>query len=173
LGSNGSVIPIFKEQIQKGGPLTVTHPDITRYFMTIPEACELVIEAGVMGQGGEIFIFDMGKPMKIYDLAKKMVMLSGKELNKDIEIVFTGLRDGEKLYEELLNDKENTILTHHEKIMKAKVSEYQYDEICRNLDLLEDFIHDRNEHKMVTLMKEIVPEYKSNYSRFQVLDVAP
>jgi FlaA1/EpsC-like NDP-sugar epimerase len=173
LGSNGSVIPIFKEQIQKGGPLTVTHPDITRYFMTIPEACELVIEAGVMGQGGEIFIFDMGKPMKIYDLAKKMVMLSGKELNKDIEIVFTGLRDGEKLYEELLNDKENTIPTHHEKIMKAKVSEYQYDEICRNLDLLEDFIHDRNEHKMVTLMKEIVPEYKSNYSRFQVLDVAP
>jgi FlaA1/EpsC-like NDP-sugar epimerase len=136
LGSNGSVIPIFKEQLKKGGPITVTHPEITRFFMTIPEACELVIEASVMGQGGEIFIFDMGKPVKIYDLAKKMVMLSGKELNKDIEIVFTGLRDGEKLYEELLNDQENTIPTHNEKILKAKVSEYHFDEVCRNLDLL-------------------------------------
>jgi FlaA1/EpsC-like NDP-sugar epimerase len=171
LGSNGSVIPIFKEQIKKGGPITVTHPEITRFFMTIPEACELVIEAGVMGHGGEIFIFDMGKPIKIYDLARKMVMLSGKELNKDIEIVFTGLRDGEKLYEELLNDQENTIPTHNEKILKAKVSECAYDEVCRNLDLLEDFIDDKNEHKMVTLMKEIVPEYKSNYSRFEVLDL--
>lgn len=171
LGSNGSVIPVFKDQIRKGGPITVTHPEITRFFMTIPEACELVIEAGVMGQGGEIFIFDMGKPVKIYDLAKKMVMLSGKELNKDIEIVFTGLRDGEKLYEELLNDQENTIPTHNDKILKAKVSEYFYDEVCRNLDLLEDFINDRNEHKMVTLMKEMVPEYKSNYSRFEVLDI--
>jgi FlaA1/EpsC-like NDP-sugar epimerase len=170
LGSNGSVIPIFKEQIKNGGPITVTHPEITRFFMTIPEACELVIEAGVMGRGGEIFIFDMGKPIKIYDLARKMVMLSGKELNKDIEIVFTGLRDGEKLYEELLNDQENTIPTHNEKILKAKVSEYQYHEVCQNLDLLEDFITDKNEHKMVTLMKEIVPEYKSNYSRFEVLD---
>lgn len=170
LGSNGSVIPIFKEQIRNGGPITVTHPEITRFFMTIPEACELVIEAGVMGRGGEIFIFDMGKPVKIYDLAKKMVMLSGKELNKDIEIVFTGLRDGEKLYEELLNDQENTIPTHHNKILKAKVSEYAYDEVCRNLGLLEDLIHDNNEHKMVALMKEIVPEYKSNYSRFEVLD---
>jgi FlaA1/EpsC-like NDP-sugar epimerase len=171
LGSNGSVIPIFKEQLQKGGPITVTHPEITRFFMTIPEACELVIEAGVMGQGGEIFIFDMGKPVKIYDLARKMIMLSGKELNKDVEIVFTGLRDGEKLYEELLNDQENTIPTHNEKILKAKVSEYAYDEVCRNLDLLDDFINDRNELKMVTLMKEIVPEYKSNYSRFEVLDI--
>jgi len=130
-----------------------------------------VIEASVMGKGGEIFIFDMGKPLKIYDLAKKMVMLSGKELNKDIEIVFTGLRDGEKLYEELLNDQENTIPTHNEKILKAKVSEYMFDEVCRNLDLLEDFINDKNEHKMVTLMKEIVPEYKSNYSRFEILDL--
>lgn len=171
LGSNGSVIPIFKEQIRGGGPITVTHPEITRFFMTIPEACELVIEANVMGRGGEIFIFDMGKPVKIYDLAKKMVMLSGKELNKDIEIVFTGLRDGEKLYEELLNDQENTIPTHNEKILIAKVSEYAYDEVCRNLDLLEDFINDKNELKMVTLMKEIVPEYKSNYSRFEALDV--
>lgn len=170
LGSNGSVIPVFTDQIKRGGPITVTHPEITRFFMTIPEACELVIEAGVMGRGGEIFIFDMGKPIKIYDLARKMVMLSGKELNKDIEIVFTGLRDGEKLYEELLNDQENTIPTHNEKIMKAKVSEYAYDEVCRNLDLLEEFIDDKNEHKMVTLMKEIVPEYKSNFSRFEVLD---
>lgn len=171
LGSNGSVIPIFREQIRKGGPITVTHPEITRYFMTIPEACELVIEAGVMGYGGEIFIFDMGKPVKVYDLAKRMIMLSGKTIGKDIEIVFTGLRDGEKLYEELLNTSENTIVTHHEKILKAKVSEYQYDEIVRYLDLLEELIHDRNELKMVALMKEIVPEYKSNYSKFEVLDV--
>ncbi|WP_276373556.1 nucleoside-diphosphate sugar epimerase/dehydratase [Chryseolinea sp. H1M3-3] len=171
LGSNGSVIPIFKEQILKGGPITVTHPDITRFFMTIPEACELVIEAGSMGQGGEIFLFDMGKPVKIYDLAKKTIMLSGKELGKDIEIVFTGLRDGEKLYEELLNDQENTIPTHHEKILKAMVSEYEYHEVCQNLNLLEDLIVDKNELKMVALMKEIVPEFKSNYSRFEVLDV--
>ena len=173
LGSNGSVIPIFKEQILKGGPVTVTHPEITRFFMTIPEACELVIEAGCVGQGGEIFIFDMGKPVKIYDLAKKTIMLSGKELGKDIEIVFTGLRDGEKLYEELLNDHENTLATHHEKILKAQVSEYLYEHVCQHLDLLEDMIEDRNELKMVALMKEIVPEFKSNYSRFEVLDTQP
>lgn len=171
LGSNGSVIPIFKDQILKGGPVTVTHPEITRFFMTIPEACELVIEAGSMGQGGEIFLFDMGKPVKIYDLAKKTIMLSGKELGKDIDIVFTGLRDGEKLYEELLNDQENTIPTHHEKILKAMVSEYEYNEVCQNLNLLEDLLTDRNELKMVALMKEIVPEFKSNYSRFEILDV--
>ena len=171
LGSNGSVIPIFKDQIIKGGPVTVTHPEITRFFMTIPEACELVIEAGSMGQGGEIFLFDMGKPVKIYDLAKKTILLSGKVLGKDIEIVFTGLRDGEKLYEELLNDKENTIPTHHEKILKAMVSEYEYNEVCQDLNLLEDLIADKNELKMVALMKEIVPEFKSNYSRFEVLDV--
>lgn len=171
LGSNGSVIPIFKDQILKGGPVTVTHPEITRFFMTIPEACELVIEAGSMGQGGEIFLFDMGKPVKIYDLAKKTIQLSGKELGKDIEIVFTGLRDGEKLYEELLNDQENTIATHHEKILKAMVSEYEYNDVCQNLNLLEDLIADKNELKMVALMKEIVPEFKSNYSRFEVLDV--
>lgn len=170
LGSNGSVIPIFKEQILKGGPVTVTHPEITRFFMTIPEACELVIEAGSMGQGGEIFIFDMGKPVKIYDLAKKTILLSGKELGKDIEIVFTGLRDGEKLYEELLNDQENTLPTHHEKILKAHVSEYMFDMVCQHLNLLEDLMTDRNELKMVALMKEIVPEFKSNYSRFEVLD---
>jgi FlaA1/EpsC-like NDP-sugar epimerase len=171
LGSNGSVIPVFREQIMKGGPITVTHPEITRYFMTIPEACELVIEAGVMGHGGEIFIFDMGKPVKIFDLAKRMIELSGKTLNKDVDIVFTGLREGEKLYEELLKDSENTIPTHHEKILKAKVSQYMFDEIVQNLGLLEDLIHDRNELKMVALMKEIVPEYKSNYSKFEVLDV--
>jgi FlaA1/EpsC-like NDP-sugar epimerase len=171
LGSNGSVIPIFREQIMKGGPLTVTHPEITRYFMTIPEACELVIEAAVMGHGGEIFIFDMGKPIKIFDLAKRMIELSGKTLYKDVDIVFTGLRDGEKLYEELLSNSENTIPTHHEKILKAKVSQYMYDEIVPSLELLEDLIHDRNELKMVALMKEIVPEYKSNYSKFEVLDV--
>jgi FlaA1/EpsC-like NDP-sugar epimerase len=170
LGSNGSVIPIFKQQIENGGPITVTHPEITRYFMTIPEACQLVIEAGVMGLGGEIFIFDMGKPIKIYDLARKMLMLSGKEIGKDIEVVFTGLRDGEKLFEELLNNKENTIPTHHEKILKAKVAAYPFEEITKYLDLLSDLIGDKNELKMVTLMKEIVPEFKSNYSRFEVLD---
>lgn len=170
LGSNGSVIPLFKRQIEEGGPLTVTHPEITRYFMTIPEACQLVIEAGIMGNGGEIFIFDMGKPIRIYDLAKKMIMLSGKEMGKDLDIVFTGLRDGEKLYEELLSNKENTIPTHHHKILKAKVNEYAYENVQRNLELLEELIDDQNELKMVAMMKDMVPEFKSNYSRFEVLD---
>jgi FlaA1/EpsC-like NDP-sugar epimerase len=171
LGSNGSVIPIFKNQIDNGGPITVTHPDITRYFMTIPEACQLVIEAGLEARGGEIFIFDMGKPVRIHDLAKKMIKLSGREVGQDIQIVFTGLREGEKLFEELLNNKENTIPTHHEKILKAKVAEYSYDEILRYVELLEDLMNDKNELKMVALMKEIVPEFKSNYSRFEVLDL--
>src|SRR5690606_33356460 len=127
LGSNGSVIPRFKDQIEKGGPVTVTHPDITRYFMTIPEACQLVLEAGNMGNGGEIFVFDMGKSVKIVDLAKKMIKLSGHTPFKDIEIKFTGLRPGEKLYEELLNDLENTVSTHHEKIMIAKVRENDFE----------------------------------------------
>jgi FlaA1/EpsC-like NDP-sugar epimerase len=170
LGSNGSVIPMFKKQIDNGGPVTVTHPEITRYFMTIPEACRLVLEAGVMGEGGEIFIFDMGKPIKIYDLAKKMVMLSGLELGKDIDIVFTGLREGEKLFEELLNDKENTIPTYHEKILRAKVDEHRYNDINNYIDLLHDLVNDPNELKMVALMKEIVPEFKSNYSRYEILD---
>jgi FlaA1/EpsC-like NDP-sugar epimerase len=170
LGSNGSVIPIFKKQIDEGGPITVTHPEITRYFMTIPEACQLVIDAGIMGNGGEIFIFDMGKPIRIYDLAKKMVLLSGKDLGKDIDIVFTGLRDGEKLYEELLSNKENTIPTHHNKILKAKVNEYVYDEVVRNLELLHDLAGDHNELKMVAMMKDMVPEFRSNYSRFEILD---
>jgi FlaA1/EpsC-like NDP-sugar epimerase len=170
LGSNGSVIPLFRKQIESGGPVTVTHPDIVRYFMTIPEACSLVLEAAVMGKGGEIFIFDMGKPVRIIDLAKQMVRLSGLELGKDIEIVFTGLREGEKLFEELLNDFENSVPTHHDKILKAKVPEYEYDQICSYLDVLEDLVKDRNELKVVAMMKDIVPEYKSNYSRFEVLD---
>lgn len=170
LGSNGSVLPIFRKQIEAGGPVTVTHPEITRYFMTITEACSLVLEAGAIGKGGEIFIFDMGKPVKIYDLAKKMISLSGLEIGKDIEIVFTGLREGEKLYEELLNTKEGTIPTHHSKILKAKVAEYSYQEINSLIELFEDLVHDKNELKLVALMKEIVPEYKSNYSRYEVLD---
>jgi FlaA1/EpsC-like NDP-sugar epimerase len=170
LGSNGSVIPLFTKQIESGGPLTVTHPEVIRYFMTIPEACRLVLEAGVMGKGGEIFIFDMGRPIRIYDLARKMALLAGFEPGKDIDIVFTGLRDGEKLYEELLNDQENTIPTHHDKILKAKVAEYPYSEVLKNIEFLSDLIHDHNELKMVAMMKEIVPEFKSNYSRFEVLD---
>lgn len=170
LGSNGSVIPIFKKQIEKGGPITVTHPEITRYFMTIPEACQLVLEAGVMGKGGEIFIFDMGESVKILDLAKKMILLSGLEPMKDIEIVFTGLREGEKLYEELLNHHENTVPTHHEKILIAKVKEYSYSDINRFVELFYDLINDKNELKMVALMKELVPEFKSNYSRYEALD---
>jgi FlaA1/EpsC-like NDP-sugar epimerase len=170
LGSNGSVIPMFKKQIQAGGPITVTHPEVTRYFMTIPEACQLVLEAGTMGKGGEIFIFDMGKAIKIVDLAKKMVYLSGLEPGRDIDIVFTGLREGEKLYEELLTKNENTVPTHHAKIMIAKVKEYPYDEINRYVELFNDLVYDKNELKMVALMKELVPEYKSNYSRYEMLD---
>jgi FlaA1/EpsC-like NDP-sugar epimerase len=170
LGSNGSVIPVFKKQIEQGGPVTVTHPDITRYFMTIPEACRLVLEAGAMGRGGEIFIFDMGKSVKIFDLAKKMIQLSGLVPGRDLDIVFTGLREGEKLYEELLNQKENTIKTHHQKIMIAHVQEYQYLEMNKYIELFNDLVNDRNELKMVALMKELVPEFRSNYSRYEVLD---
>lgn len=170
LGSNGSVIPTFKKQIQSGGPVTVTHPDITRFFMTISEASRLVLEAGIMGRGGEIFIFDMGKPIKIVDLARKMIKLSGLEPGKDIDIAYIGLRDGEKLYEELLNNNENTIPTHHTKILKAKVQEYDYAFVQSMVSLFEDLVNDKNELKMVALMKEIVPEFKSNYSRFEVLD---
>lgn len=172
LGSNGSVIPLFKTQIAQGGPVTVTHPEITRYFMTIPEACRLVLEAGVMGNGGEIFLFDMGQSVKILDLAKKMILLSGLTPGKDIDIVFTGLREGEKLYEELLNQTENTLRTHHEKIMIAKVQEYSYTEMNKFIELFEDLVGDRNELKMVALMKELVPEFRSNYSRYEILDKA-
>ncbi len=170
LGSNGSVIPIFKEQILQGGPITVTHPEVTRYFMTIPEACQLVLEASIMGKGGEIFVFDMGKSVKIVDLAKKMISLSGLKVGKDIEIVFTGLREGEKLYEELLSTSENAIPTHHDKIMIGKVDHYSYSEVNQYIELFNDLLFDKNELKTVALMKELVPEFKSNYSRFEILD---
>jgi FlaA1/EpsC-like NDP-sugar epimerase len=170
LGSNGSVIPLFKSQIAIGGPVTVTHPEVTRFFMTIPEACQLVLEAGTMGKGGEIFIFDMGKPIKIVDLARKMILLSGMQPGKDIEIVFSGLREGEKLYEELLNQSEDTIPTHHHKILIGKVEAYSYEEINKYIELFFDLVNDRNELKMVALMKELIPEFKSNYSRYEILD---
>ena len=169
LGTNGSVIPIFRRQIAEGGPVTVTHPDITRYFMTIPEACQLVINAGAMGNGGEIFIFDMGKPIRIYDLAVKMIKLSGLTLGKDIQIAFTSLRPGEKLYEELLANKENTIETPNPKIMIAKVRTYQYDEVVKEID---DLIALKNgdPFAIVRKMKEIVPEYVSKNSQFATVE---
>lgn len=167
LGSNGSVIPIFREQIRNGGPITVTHPDIIRYFMLIPEACSLVLEAGTMGRGGEIFVFDMGQPVKIVDLAKRMIALSGA---KDIEIKFTGLRDGEKLYEEVLNDKEGTLPTSNPKIMVAKVREYDYDTACANERRLMEVSGTFDDMAIVKVMKEIVPEYKSRQSKYEALD---
>ncbi|WP_194778159.1 polysaccharide biosynthesis protein [Pararhodonellum marinum] len=170
LGSNGSVIPLFKKQIKKGGPITVTHPDITRYFMTIPEACELVLEAAVMGHGGEIYVFDMGEPVKIVDLAKKMIQLSGKMLDRDIKIVFTGLRDGEKLYEELLNDEEQVKVTHHPKIKIAKLSCGSYERVDTQILIFHDILRRNSETDLVRHIKTLVPEYISNSSRFEVLD---
>lgn len=167
LGSNGSVIPRFKAQIEKGGPVTVTHPEIIRYFMTIPEACRLVLEAGSMGNGGEIYIFDMGKPVKIADLAKKMIRLSGKS---GIKIEYTGLRQGEKLYEELLNVKELTMPTSHEKVMIAKVREYDYDVVSRDIDELIDVSYTYDNMKIVAKMKQIVPEFISQNSSYEILD---
>lgn len=167
LGSNGSVIPLFRKQIEKGGPVTVTHPDIIRYFMTIPEACRLVLEAGSMGNGGEIFIFDMGKPVKILDLAKQMISLSGRS---DVQIKFTGLRHGEKLYEVLLNDKEHTKPTYNEKIMIAEVREYDYDEVKDKIIELEEVAGTFDQMKIVEKMKELVPEYVSKNSIFEQLD---
>ena len=167
LGSNGSVIPIFKQQIRAGGPVTVTHPDIVRFFMLIPEACRLVLEAGTMGKGGEIFVFDMGKPVKIVDLAKRMIALSGAT---DVEIKFTGLRDGEKLYEEVLNDKEGTIPTSNPKIMVAKVREYDYATACANEERLLEVSKSFDDMAIVRVMKDIVPEYKSKQSKYEVLD---
>lgn len=167
LGSNGSVIPLFKEQIKKGGPITVTHPDIIRFFMLISEACKLVLEAGTMGKGGEIFVFDMGKPVKIVDLAKRMIKLSGA---KDIDIKFTGLRDGEKLFEEVLNDKEGTKPTYHPKIMIAKVRSYDYETAKKNEDELLQLSYTHDDMLIVKKMKEIVPEYKSQVSKYEVLD---
>ena len=170
LGSNGSVIPIFKKQIERGGPVTVTHPEITRYFMTIPEACQLVLEAGTIGQGGEIFIFDMGKSVKIIDLVRKMIKLYGLKVGKDIEIVFTGLRPGEKLYEELLNDKENTLPTHHPQIMRATVQEFEFERINNQVNELITLFSSQNNFDIVSYMKTMVPEYKSNNSIFEKLD---
>ncbi|MBN3518846.1 polysaccharide biosynthesis protein [Algoriphagus lutimaris] len=170
LGSNGSVIPLFKKQILHGGPITVTHPDITRYFMTIPEACQLVLEAGVMGEGGEIYVFDMGQPVKILDLAKKMIQLSGKKVDQDIKIVFSGLREGEKLYEELLNDFETVKITHHPKIKIAQVAPAAYHKIDGQIELFMSLIGKNSENELVSHLKVIVPEFISNSSRFEVLD---
>lgn len=167
LGSNGSVIPLFERQIKEGGPVTVTHPDIIRYFMLIPEACKLVLEAGTMGHGGEIFVFDMGKPVRIADLARRMIKLSGAP---NIEIKFSGLRDGEKLYEEVLNDKEITMPTFHEKIKIAKVREYDYDEVNKQILELIKTADEADDMTIVAGMKAIVPEYLSQHSRFEVLD---
>jgi FlaA1/EpsC-like NDP-sugar epimerase len=170
LGSNGSVIPRFQKQISMGGPVTVTHPDITRYFMTIPEACQLVLEASTMGSGGEIFLFDMGKSVKIVDLAKKMIRLSGLTLGKDIQLVFTGLRPGEKLYEELLSDEENTQPTHHPQILIAKVREYDFNLIQTHVNDLNNLLSVQDNDSIITKMKKIVPEYISNNSIYEKLD---
>lgn len=170
LGSSGSVIPLFKKQIERGGPVTVTHPDITRYFMTIPEACELVLEAASMGEGGEVFAFDMGESIKIIDLAKKMITLSGMRVDRDIEIKFTGLRPGEKLYEELLSTDENTLPTHHPKILIAKVNVPSYSYMEIQMNLLQEVLEVGNNDELVSKIKEVIPEYKSNNSIFEKLD---
>ena len=170
LGSNGSVIPLFRRQIEEGGPVTVTHAEVTRYFMTIPEACQLVLEAGAMGEGGEIFIFDMGQSVKIIDLAHKMIQLSGLEPGRDIEVKITGLRPGEKLYEELLASEENTVATHHPQIMIAAVRNYDESEILPEIDELMKRFADQDNTAIVKHIKHIVPEYKSNNSKFEALD---
>ena len=167
LGSNGSVIPLFKEQIRRGGPVTVTDERIVRFFMLIPEACKLVLEAGTKGNGGEIFVFDMGKPVKIADLAKRMIAMSGA---KNVEIKYTGLRDGEKLYEEVLNELEGTKPTFHEKIRIAQVREYDYDQVNQEIEELVDISKQFDDMATVRKMKLIVPEYKSNNSVYEVLD---
>ena len=170
LGSNGSVIPLFRKQIAAGGPVTVTHKDIIRYFMTIPEACSLVLEAGCMGSGGEIYIFDMGEPVKIYDLARRMISLAGLKPDVDIKIEEIGLRPGEKLYEELLNDKEKTTATVNKKIMIAKVKTYNYRDVCESIDKIIDLANKGDIHGMIYAMKEFVPEYKSQHSKFESID---
>ncbi|MFT7613201.1 MAG: FlaA1/EpsC-like NDP-sugar epimerase [Parvicellaceae bacterium] len=170
LGSSGSVIPLFRRQIEAGGPLTVTHAEVTRFFMTIPEACQLVLEAGSMGEGGEIFVFDMGESVKIIDLAKKMISLSGLKLDEDISIKITGLRPGEKLYEELLTSEEGSLPTHHAQIMIGKVQEYDFNEVTPEIEQLIGDFNSQDNAKIVAKMKTIVPEYKSNNSEFSVLD---
>ena len=173
LGSNGSVVPLFKKQIEKGGPVTITHPDIIRYFMTIPEACQLVLEAGAMGKGGEIFVFDMGEPVKIMDLAIKMIKLAGYQPNKHIKVKITGLRPGEKLYEELLNDECKTLPTHHKKIMIGQ-------DVVRNYEMVEEKITKiiksatkLKKDKVVMKLKDLIPEFKSNNSDYERLDRTP
>ena len=170
LGSNGSVVPLFKKQIEQGGPVKVTHPDITRYFMTIPEACQLVLEAGCMGHGGEIFVFDMGKPVKILDLAKKMIRLAGLKLNIDIHITFTGLRPGEKLYEELLASNENSLPTHNNKIMIGKVRPHKYKKVNAAISEILHYLNVENNKMIVARMKDLVPEFISKNSVYELLD---
>jgi FlaA1/EpsC-like NDP-sugar epimerase len=170
LGSNGSVIPLFKKQIERGGPVTVTHPEITRYFMTIPEACELVLEAATMGEGGEVFVFDMGESVKIVNLAKKMITLSGLRVDRDIEIKYTGLRPGEKLYEELLNNDENSLPTHHPKILVAKVNTPTYAFMEIQVAEMIQLLADGGNNELVAKIKQVIPEYKSNNSVFEKLD---
>ncbi|MBC8486937.1 MAG: polysaccharide biosynthesis protein [Bacteroidetes bacterium] len=170
LGSNGSAVTLFRKQIEKGGTVMVTHPEVIRYFMTITEACRLVLEAGMMGKGGEIYLFDMGNPVKIVDLAKKMIALSGLEIDKDIQIKFTGLRPGEKLYEELLNNEENTLPTHHPQIMIGKVRRYDFNMICEEIEELISLFDKQDNTAIVRKMKQIVPEYKSQNSVFEKLD---
>lgn len=170
LGSNGSVIPLFKKQIEKGGPLTLTHKDITRYFMTISEACRLVLEAGTMGEGGEIYIFDMGKSVKIFDMAKRIITLSGLRYPEDIDITITGLRPGEKLFEELLANGEDTVKTYHEKIMIAKVTEFNTTTIKSEIEFISNNNHTHNNESIVSLLKSVVPEFISNNSKFEKLD---
>ncbi|HAT63390.1 MAG TPA: polysaccharide biosynthesis protein, partial [Flavobacteriaceae bacterium] len=171
LGSSGSVIPYFRKQIEEGGPVTVTHKDIIRYFMTIPEACQLVLQAGTMGRGGEIYVFDMGKPIKILDLAEKMIRLSGLEPYKDIDIEITGLRPGEKLYEELLNDVATTLPTHHPKIMISKIPAGEFLDIKSKIKTIIKTATKHEDRKVVMLLKELVPEFKSENSTFKDLDV--
>ena len=170
LGSNGSVIPRFREQLAKGGPLTVTHPDIIRYFMTIPEACRLVLEAAFMGKGNEIFVFDMGSPVKIADLARRMIELSGLKVGEDIDIIYTGLRPGEKLYEELLATKENTLPTDNTQIYRAQVREYDYHQVDQAIDELTELAIRVQKMDTVRMMKQIVPEFKSKNSIYEQLD---
>ncbi len=170
MGSNSSVIPLFKKQIEAGGPITVTHKDITRFFMTIPEACQLVLEAGVMGKGGEIYVFDMGESVKIYDVAIKMIQLSGLNFPEDIDIKISGLRPGEKLYEELLANDENTISTYHDKIMIAKVPTMDNKEVKLKIDQICSVNREGDNFKVVSLLKDLVPEYVSNNSVYEKLD---
>ncbi|TAG68010.1 MAG: polysaccharide biosynthesis protein, partial [Runella slithyformis] len=170
LGSNGSVVPLFQKQIQAGGPITVTHPEVIRYFMTIPEACQLVLEAATMGQGGEVFVFDMGEPIKIDDLAQKMIQLSGLRIDKDIKIVYTGLRPGEKLYEELLSDKEHTLPTYHPKIQIAQVQSLPFSELTSLLQSLRKALREGDKTNMVAYLKILVPEFMSNNSVYEQLD---